>query len=479
MNRILCILAISAAFSSSVHAAEECFLDNDNDGFGQSGVSQAVPAAGDCPVGYAKQDQAGGDAVDCDDSDAAINPDATEGPGLAGNGVDEDCSGDDRALPQIDAVDVKAFKANHPGLCTTQLQRTFLACMDAANCTIDMVEHKFVVPAGKQVCDMTVTGLFWGVWDESQCQQTAGLLRRSGDGNGLSSTEQEAVQGMIDGLADIYLTQEGFDAYQEATDGRLETIETGVVELKEETGRNTGLLNRLFVGWVDGAGTEHEAIMPQLQGQVRTNADAIGMVQGDVAANAASIATNTTGVAEAKADRGYFGAGLYGAWLRQDGVESATGDDWVRGPASRSFGLLIEGGKAAGNTKFGAYGAFGMTSDQYKQDWERGFLITAGPEVLFGATDWLDIGPTAVIQYHYAGGDILMNRSGSLGGGAGVVLNAFLVGDDNWSLGATLRPVVFYETYGTQTALDLETDRNIDSGFGFNLMGGLTVTLGS
>jgi hypothetical protein len=61
--------------------AEECDgIDNDGDGE----VDEGFDADGD---GYLA---CGPDALDCDDSDAAINPDATE---VEGNGVDDDCDG--------------------------------------------------------------------------------------------------------------------------------------------------------------------------------------------------------------------------------------------------------------------------------------------------------------------------------------------------------------------------------------------------
>ena len=57
------------------------FADTDGDGFGDADVTQE-----DCslPMGFADN------ADDCDDTNADINPDATEIPS---NGIDEDCDG--------------------------------------------------------------------------------------------------------------------------------------------------------------------------------------------------------------------------------------------------------------------------------------------------------------------------------------------------------------------------------------------------
>lgn len=55
------------------------FADSDEDGFGNAAASTDTCNA---PYGYVA------DATDCDDSSAAVNPDATE---VTGNGIDDDC----------------------------------------------------------------------------------------------------------------------------------------------------------------------------------------------------------------------------------------------------------------------------------------------------------------------------------------------------------------------------------------------------
>jgi hypothetical protein len=70
------------ADDSSTGQSLTAWPDDDGDGFGEEGADLLV-----CDASDALAEQGG----DCDDSDALVNPDATE---ICGNGVDEDCDGD-------------------------------------------------------------------------------------------------------------------------------------------------------------------------------------------------------------------------------------------------------------------------------------------------------------------------------------------------------------------------------------------------
>jgi hypothetical protein len=75
---------------------EACYTDLDGDGYGALGV-QFDPALTCAAPPFAD------DALDCDDADAAVNPDATE---VVGNAIDEDCDGvvDPGVQPPLPAI---------------------------------------------------------------------------------------------------------------------------------------------------------------------------------------------------------------------------------------------------------------------------------------------------------------------------------------------------------------------------------------
>ena len=91
---------------------EECFVDSDADGFADDAGTTAPSTDDTCDgAGLADADTP---ATDCDDTDAAVNPDATDVPG---DGVDQDCDG-------TDAVDDTHTGAGDSGLDDTGVDDT-------------------------------------------------------------------------------------------------------------------------------------------------------------------------------------------------------------------------------------------------------------------------------------------------------------------------------------------------------------------
>ncbi|MFA4845352.1 MAG: hypothetical protein WC654_02230 [Patescibacteria group bacterium] len=196
--------------------ATEYFLDNDGDGYGQ----EIKTTADDQPTGYADK---GGD---CDDANKKINPGVTEDWGMAGDGIDQDCDGDDKPLPTLDAKTVKKFQASYPTMTRIARLRTYGYCAEASGCSIDNEEGKFAATEdGMELCDMTVTRGYWKIWPADQCQQTAGLINRGGGGIG-----KKTVQTMIDDgtkpiIARIDNLEAHYKSFREDAEGRLAVLE--------------------------------------------------------------------------------------------------------------------------------------------------------------------------------------------------------------------------------------------------------------
>lgn len=143
------------------------YQDSDMDGFGNPAVTIM-----ECiqPIGYT------GNSMDCDDTNANINPDATDIPD---NGIDEDCSGADASNPMIGIYEFTGVAAcpNVSTAVTAQpTEATFSAysssntgCVAAANVfnndgwnttsTIDLAEYNEFTLTANDCQEMTLSKL--------------------------------------------------------------------------------------------------------------------------------------------------------------------------------------------------------------------------------------------------------------------------------------------------------------------------------
>ncbi len=117
------------------------YADTDGDGFGDPSTTDSACAA---PSGYVS------DATDCDDTDSAVNPAATE----VCDGVDNDC---DSTIDEDDASDALAWYADSDGDSFGDAGSTTPACTEPSgyvgNATDCDDTDSAVNPAATEVCD--------------------------------------------------------------------------------------------------------------------------------------------------------------------------------------------------------------------------------------------------------------------------------------------------------------------------------------
>jgi len=145
--------------------AETFFPDGDGDGFGDQ--SDLGGLACSQPAGFSL------DNTDCDDADAAINPDAAE----TCDGIDNDCDGevDDDIADIVTGTDV--------GACLVEIQ----SCIDGA---IQVVQAGVVPEA--EICDDSIDNDCNGQIDED-CSAACPCSGHSGWGGALERMKQDQV----------------------------------------------------------------------------------------------------------------------------------------------------------------------------------------------------------------------------------------------------------------------------------------------
>ena len=96
----------TAQFTITVTTTRTCYLDADGDGYSDGTSESGVET---CSTNYYEAGDLTETSGDCNDSNAAINPGATE---ICGNGIDEDCSGGDATCPAVSTVLVSGTRTS-------------------------------------------------------------------------------------------------------------------------------------------------------------------------------------------------------------------------------------------------------------------------------------------------------------------------------------------------------------------------------
>jgi len=160
--------------------ASTWFADSDGDGFGDASTSTDACSQ---PSGHTSDDS------DCDDGDAAVNPDATE----LCNSVDDDCDGD---TDEDDAADASTWYADSDGDGYGDASSTTAACSQPSGYTSDDTDcddgDSAVNPGATELCDGSDNDCDGDTDEEDAADASTWYADTDGDGYGDAGITMDA-----------------------------------------------------------------------------------------------------------------------------------------------------------------------------------------------------------------------------------------------------------------------------------------------
>jgi hypothetical protein len=160
--------------------ADTFYTDADADGFGDAGSATDACTQ---PSGTTT------DATDCDDSDATINPGASE----ACDGIDDDCDGE---VDEDDAVDASTWYADSDGDGFGDASSTTIACDQPTDSVADSSDcddgDAAINPAATELCDGADNDCDGTVDEDDAADVTTWYTDSDGDGFGDASSSTES-----------------------------------------------------------------------------------------------------------------------------------------------------------------------------------------------------------------------------------------------------------------------------------------------
>jgi hypothetical protein len=180
--------------------------DSDSDGFGDESASSAWACT--VPLGAVE------DSSDCDDTDAAVNPDAAE---VADDGVDQDCNGSDLVTSSGTDADGDGFDSEATG--GDDCDDTDAAVNpDATEVSLDGVDNNCDGAANSsdtiEVCatpESALSGFAWQLWHRDFATDPDGTGTSTWDYPGAAAGTGELCASMTVSDGDVVLINGPFD----------------------------------------------------------------------------------------------------------------------------------------------------------------------------------------------------------------------------------------------------------------------------
>ncbi|MBI5370072.1 putative metal-binding motif-containing protein [Candidatus Uhrbacteria bacterium] len=421
------LVGATAAFAAPPKPTADCGLDKDGDGWCVPDPSRTMPD----PADPSKSKPFHLGKLDCNDADPAVHPGAKE---IVGNGIDEDCDGEDAEAPAY----AKNFGCDPKNAkCLAVLAKEIKACDGKTGCAVNYTAGKFVTGFGFYFIDTDCDGVRELVNQAGKdkhdaeiaagkhCVRPAGTTHRPHH-KGKAKPKYAVAPLPVDPTR-VDALEKGAGELRDDVDGlddRLDDVE----ELAADGAKRLDDLNGALKAEAKAREAADKAEAEARKAADSALGDQIAIVKGQAAtAHRVAVAAGTRAEDAASAAAVANSAGVNAGFNVGVALKGQADIHLKSGVARGGFApMLLVGGHVGAELPSGIYrllGAVGLPFEEGPSgNTERGMFWTVGGETLFKLAPGSAHALGLIVRYvdHESGGDVLGVNARSRGGGGGV-----------------------------------------------------------